>query len=958
MCKHGQSNCQGRVGCMWCRITRALYTSAGLLGLTFGLLLATAALPTAVYAQATGCQASGSLSLFPTAGTTCAAPLKVNDTKDITVTVTNTCTQVPSFTPVQCNLQGVITYKLACTDTTCVTELPNHIQFVPFGTDGCVNAAVAGTTCAVDGGNSNHVIITVPSPGLDLAAAAAFVSVATIRVQAITPVTTVATSCPGAGQFGERADTAADGLSTNSPSCESVSTGNAGGSTNEFFPPICGDGIVGNTSGEQCDDGNNVDHDGCSATCQNETCAVQVDKEVSCNGTDWYDAAGLETDNGDGTHGPGADAIPGCPVGGAVYVRYQVRNNGDVPVNNCALAESSSTIKPGNVVTVDSEISYMTTLPFTPVDSDQTCASAGLLSGEPDTATLTCDCVAPSFPSPQTATAYDTATVSCEASCGDGVIDTPGATCDPGNGSTIPAVFQDGAPEGHGPCYPATAGANACHFCGDDGGVLQTGEACDDGNADPRDGCDTTNVLGYGLCQPVKCNVQVDKQISCDNGTTWYDQGLQTADGDTPLGPTNCDPSAPVLVKYQAANVGDLDATCTLHESNTTISTDPVASGVTIAYNDTVDITTNLDPPLCRDAQGQEADTATLDCTCAAPSLPSSLTASAYDKADASCTEIRIGCRMTGGKNNGVGAIDAEVGGGGLPGPFYTVGGQVGAPGSSGCLEVPPKGQCKQGICQGGPQDGLACNPDGSCPSYDKTNAPWGEWEHVHHAGPDDDNNITDGMFSFHAGSHSAPDEAYIKDVACTDPGWCVQARPANNKQIYWEGLGVFQNLKSPKGSDIRLPDFPDCSVVPWNPNSNAKKLQPTLHYYKAHVGDFGEPAGDFQKPIAGCSEPGGFAGDPWEFASCNQVTGDNVLDDVVKDDAKSAEHPLCEAQACSESDGGTGCPDWYDIEIHCTADPASHVIYHVGHFLDEGNFQLHPPVGDSCNPDDTIPTT
>ena len=33
---------------------------------------------------------------------------------------------------------------------------------------------------------------------------------------------------------------------------------------------ICGDGIVGNSAGEECDDGNNVDGDGCSASCTEE----------------------------------------------------------------------------------------------------------------------------------------------------------------------------------------------------------------------------------------------------------------------------------------------------------------------------------------------------------------------------------------------------------------------------------------------------------------------------------------------------------------------------------------------------------------------------------------------------------------------------------------------------------------------------------------------------------------
>jgi len=34
----------------------------------------------------------------------------------------------------------------------------------------------------------------------------------------------------------------------------------------------CGDGVVQTQDGEQCDDGNRLDHDGCSSTC-----AIEVD---------------------------------------------------------------------------------------------------------------------------------------------------------------------------------------------------------------------------------------------------------------------------------------------------------------------------------------------------------------------------------------------------------------------------------------------------------------------------------------------------------------------------------------------------------------------------------------------------------------------------------------------------------------------------------------------------------
>jgi hypothetical protein len=76
-----------------------------------------------------------------------------------------------------------------------------------------------------------------------------------------------------------------------------------------------------------------------------------------------------------------------------------------------------------------------------------------------------------------------------------------------------------------------------------------------------------------------------------------------------------------------------------------------------------------------------------------------------------------------------------------------------------------------------------------------------------------------------------------------------------------------------------------------------------------------------------------------------NCELGDVCLVDSVADPVKTSLHPLCLAQTCSE------CADTYEIEIHCTEDPSSPVAYRVSHYISEGNFQLHPAVGDSCDP-------
>jgi hypothetical protein len=307
--------------------------------------------------------------------------------------------------------------------------------------------------------------------------------------------------------------------------------------------------------------------------------------------------------------------------------------------------------------------------------------------------------------------------------------------------------------------------------------------------------------------------------------------------------------------------------------------------------------------------------------------------------------ECNATCRMTGGHNFDV--VDAEFH---ENGKVYTTGGQIGAPNESGCCELPPKGKCVEGTCTGGLNGGEACTSNDQCPNDPgrESHCPWGDWEHNHHSGSDDTGSLQAGRFAFHSGTAASPNEAFIKSVLCADPGWCVQARPAPFKQIFWEGTGVFHNITTTRNKDVPLPRFNNCGENQPKPYSN--KSGGTIHYYKAHVGDFGEPAGILQKPADECvfdescsnPEPNG---DVEIGGACPSALGDVCLIDAVNSEKETLLHPLCQAQTCSE------CPDLYEIEIHCTEDPNSPIAYKVSHFIREGNFQLHPPVGDSCNP-------
>jgi len=515
--------------------------------------------------------------------------------------------------------------------------------------------------------------------------------------------------------------------------------------------------------------------------------------------------------------------------------------------------------------------------------------------------------------------------------CGDGILgNTPNETCDP-----------PGTPAGvhNNPCR------GDCTVCGDS--VVNDGEQCDDGNTNNTDTCQND------CTSPSPCSVIITKTVAPDDGSGGGTACDGVADGpfveSVVVDETSC-----VVYQICVENTGGQ----VLDTNGVTVS-DPVLGSVNVNFGTiapgatvckqapgvmTAPSCTGGSPAgtscICQEVEGVNTASITSaicevtnENACAQPGSDCS------DTANVACLGPGS-CRMTGGHNFDV--VDAQFN---ENGKVYTTGGQIGAPNESGCCELPPKGKCVAGKCTGGLNGGLACRNNDQCPNDPGRNShcPWGDWQHNHHSGSDDSGSVTAGSFAFHSGTAAAPNAAFIKSVLCADPGWCVQARPAPFKQIFWEGTGVFRNAKNAKGNKIPLPIFGACASQPV-PYS---KPNGTIHYYKAHVGDFGEPAGIHQKSADGClydetctnPEPNQSV----EIGSC--AVGDVCEVDAIDDPVKTALHPLCLAQQCSE------CPDLYEIEIHCTADPTSPVAYRVSHFIREGNFQLHPPVGDSCNP-------
>jgi len=207
------------------------------------------------------------------------------------------------------------------------------------------------------------------------------------------------------------------------------------------------------------------------------------------------------------------------------------------------------------------------------------------------------------------------------------------------------------------------------------------------------------------------------------------------------------------------------------------------------------------------------------------------------------CWEV-LECRVTGGGVDTSGGWDGSNCDGEDGRDRYTFGGQAGAP--------------------------TASQPQ-----------PYGEWTH-HQA------NGTQGRFVFHVGTASAPDDAKITSIICSDPGWCEPAREAPAKQIDFEGIGVFKN------------------VTRWTDNLSGVVEGESLHWVTVHIEDLGEPGkGGKQDPPSDICPPGGSAG---QIANCE-------------------------------------CPDYYAITIYGGPDSSYPVIYRVGGYIKGGNLQIHPAI-------------
>lgn len=233
--------------------------------------------------------------------------------------------------------------------------------------------------------------------------------------------------------------------------CDDGNTQNGDGCAADCLSDeTCGNGRVDSAKGEQCDDGNHLDQDGCQNDCKLPRCGdgiIDVSLNEAC---DDGAANGLA---------PDAACRPNC----------QLRRCGD------GVRDSNEICDDGNVVAGDGCSADC--------KSDEMCGNGyvDIATGE------ACD--------DGNSDDLDACLRSCRiAGCGDGFVHAAnGETCDAGeaNANTPDAACRTN-------CQPQR--------CGD--GILDGGEACDDGNVVSGDGCSgdcqSTEVCGNGYIDALR----------------------------------------------------------------------------------------------------------------------------------------------------------------------------------------------------------------------------------------------------------------------------------------------------------------------------------------------------------------------------------------------------------------------------------------------------------------------
>ncbi len=287
-----------------------------------------------------------------------------------------------------------------------------------------------------------------------------------------------ATTTTGLDSSGEPAAVCGNGMLETGEGCDDANEDEADGcsATCEIEPgytclaepsiceTVCGDGVV--TEDEQCDDDNTDDDDGCDEVCEVENgfgCEGEPSDCATVCGDGWVsDSEGCDDNN--------ADESDGCNAACEIEEGFECDNDFAQP-------STCGPVCGDGIVLGDEECDDDN---FTPLDG-----CTNVCTVEPGWA-----CMGnPSM---------------CTTGCGDGII--AGAeTCDDGNGDPDDGCTARCSIEPGWVCMDEPS--NCITDCGD--GMVGGPEECDDGNNDDLDGCDALCITEPGF-------VCIDEPSDCD----------------------------------------------------------------------------------------------------------------------------------------------------------------------------------------------------------------------------------------------------------------------------------------------------------------------------------------------------------------------------------------------------------------------------------------------------------
>lgn len=341
--------------------------------------------------------------------------------------------------------------------------------------------------------------------------------------------------------------------------CENATCGVEGGA-----PAVCGDGVV--ETGETCDDGNTTPGDGCSGVCHLEPGYACITPGQPCVSTvvcgDGVVEGSEGCDDGNTVSGDGCssscmvEAGFGCSGTPSVCVATKL-----AAVCGNGVVELNETCDDGNTVSGDGcsstcqiESGYSCPTPGSSCKVDAYCGDGVLQTGEQcdDGNTKPGDCcngtcqLEPNCKCATPVPALIPPHQVCSSTiiCGDGIVE-PGEACDDGNTTSGDGCSADCETVESGFTCPSKGGAcvaAAAYTCGN--GIVEPGEQCDDGNMASGDGCSADCKVEPGYVCPA-AGMACSPISFCGDGKVDYTRGEQCDDGNTVSG-DGCSPTCQI----------------------------------------------------------------------------------------------------------------------------------------------------------------------------------------------------------------------------------------------------------------------------------------------------------------------------------------------------------------------------------------------------------------------------